>query len=925
VVWGLGGAGKTQLVLDYVQQHRTKYKATFWIEAGRKESLERDFVHLYQTLFGLYVSVGAETVRVEDAVTGVKSWFAGQRGLLLMVFDGADTIEEQGASGYINIKHFIPDAAALDVIVTSRSGTAKDMTRLGGVQVGEMEAGQAAELFQKYARIHHNAGSTKDEILCIVRELGCLALAVTLAATYVGSTPRLQSNIKAYLPEYRQRRRELLRRKPESLVHQYSESVLTTWETSYAAVARQCAEASVLMTMLSFLSFDDIYVELFCADTRVDSPEQTEDDSNVSWRRLVSPQRAVDVYKIEECFAVLQKYSLVQWKADQQSYAMHKLVHAWGYDRLGVEEQGKYSRAVFRLVVEAVKAVGAVGGYSRAPKDKLRLVPHVIGSFEALTSVGNKSNKVTKDTVDEMEDVGEFVTDLGRWPEARAVKAYVLQTRNGLLGKEHPDTITAMKNLAVTLADQGQLEEAAAMQKKVLAKRKQILGKDHPSTISAMNNLAATLGEQGQLEEAAAMRKEVLEKRKQMLGNEHPDTISAMSNLAVTLVDQGQLEEAAAVRKGVLEKRKQILGKDHPSTISAMNNLAITLAGQGQLEEAAAMRKEVLEKRKQILGEEHPDTISAMSNLANTLADQGQLEAAAAMRKEVLEKQKQILGERHPHTIIAMSNLATTLQKQGQLDEAAAVRIEVLEKRKQILGEKHPHTITAMSNLAVTLQEQGQLEEAAAMKREVLEKRKQILGEEHPHTISAMNNLANTLAGQGQLEEAAAMQKEVLEKWKQILGEEHPYTIRAMNNLTNTLREQGQLEEAAAVQKEVLEKQKQIFGKEHPYTIRAMNNLAVTLADQGQLEEAAAMQKEVLEMRKRILGKEHPDTTSAINNLAITLRLQAQPHEKHTDPRVAASNLAVPMQSQVISLTSPQLSGRKKSRVFAFLKSKLQK
>ncbi|EFQ86507.1 hypothetical protein PTT_18230 [Pyrenophora teres f. teres 0-1] len=41
VVWGLGGAVKTQLVLDYVRQHRAEYKATFWIEAARKESLER--------------------------------------------------------------------------------------------------------------------------------------------------------------------------------------------------------------------------------------------------------------------------------------------------------------------------------------------------------------------------------------------------------------------------------------------------------------------------------------------------------------------------------------------------------------------------------------------------------------------------------------------------------------------------------------------------------------------------------------------------------------------------------------------------------------------------------------------------------------------------------------------------------------------
>lgn len=199
-----------------------------------------------------------------------------------MVFDGADTIEDEKANGYINIKHFIPSTAALDVIITSRSSTAKDMTRLEGVQVGEMEAGQAAELFQKYARIYHNGVSTKDKVLCIVKELGCLALAVTLAATYVGRTPRLQSNIKAYLPEYRERRRELLQRKPESLVHQYSESVLTTWETSYAAIAGQCVEASVLMTILSFLSFDDIYLGLFCTNKEVSSVGRIADKAKKS-------------------------------------------------------------------------------------------------------------------------------------------------------------------------------------------------------------------------------------------------------------------------------------------------------------------------------------------------------------------------------------------------------------------------------------------------------------------------------------------------------------------------------------------------------------------------------------------------------------------------------------------------------------------
>lgn len=403
VVSGLGGMGKTQLVLDYVQRHRTEYKATFWIEAGRKESLERDFIHLYQTLFGVQIATGTDTIRVDDAVAMVKSWFAGREGPWLMVFDGADSIDNSQSSGYIDMKHFIPNAPSLHVIITSRSSTAKDMTQLDGVHVGEMDEAQAAELFYRYSRLPRDDSAIGDNVKAILKELGYLALAVTLAATYVGTTPRLQSDIGAYLPEYRQRRRKLLKQNPERLIHQYSESVLTTWETSFRAVAEHCAEASALMTMLSFLSFDDIFLELFSVSRQAERADLVDSAANTSWRRLISPIKALTVYKIEKCFRVLQKYWLVQWKADQQSYVMHKLVHAWGCDRLAEEDQRKFSHATFRLVVEAVE------GCSSVPKDKLRVVPHVIASFAGLAM-----GRITEEVINKLERVGVFITSLGR-------------------------------------------------------------------------------------------------------------------------------------------------------------------------------------------------------------------------------------------------------------------------------------------------------------------------------------------------------------------------------------------------------------------------------------------------------------------------------------------------------------------------------
>jgi tetratricopeptide (TPR) repeat protein len=851
VVCGLGGAGKTQLVLDYVQRHRTEYKATFWIEAGAKDSLERDFIYLYQTLFGLTTAAKMETTRVDDAVSRVKGWFAGRQGPWLMVFDGADAIDDSEARGYIDIRHFIPDVASLHVIVTTRSSMAADMTRLDAVCVGEMDEAQAVELFYRHSRILRDDVGMKSEVKVIVKELGCLALAVMLAAAYVGTTPRLQSNIKAYLPEHRQRRQELFSRKPESLVHQYSESVLTTWETSHQAVADQSLLASVILSMLSFLSFDDIFLGLF----RIREIERT----------MLTDSEAKQRDKIEECFRLLQQYSLVQWKADLQSYAIHKVVHAWGYDRLTRDDQRELSWATFGLVVDAVKAVQSS---MTGPEDKLRLVPHVTANVATLGGGRGTWTELTKPILNKVEGLGLFLVHHEKWLDGGVVQELVLDERRRILGDEHFDTTTAMSNLARTLREQGLLGKAAKMFEEVVEKRGRTLGEEHPYTISAISDLASTLKYQGLLDKAAKMLKEVLEKKRRTLGEEHPDTITATNDLAVTLVDQGQLDEAVKMLEEVLEKRRRIFGEEHPDTIFAMNNLGAILLKQGLLDRVVKILEEVLEKRRRTLGEEHPDTISAISNLASRFREQGMLNKAAKMFKEVLEKRRRTIGEEHPDTITAINLVAVTLVDQGHLDEATEMLKEVLEKKRRIFGEEHLSTIVAMDNLGGTLVLQGLLDKAAELFEEVLEKRRRILGEEHPDTLLAISNLAGRLRDQGLVDKAAKMFKEVLEKRRRILGEEHLDTVIAMNDLASALRCQGLLDEAAKMFKEVLEKWKHTLKEDHPYTILAINNLAYTLADQGKLDEAVKTLKKLLEKRRDILGEEHPDTITTNHYLA---------------------------------------------------------
>ena len=143
-------------------------------------------------------------VKVEDAVPAVKQWFHSHEGRWLIILDNADTIDNDQDISYINLEYFLPDAPGVHIAITSRSSTAKEITTLDAVEVADMEPSEAEELFQGCAKMKEKTQDIITEVTRIVKELGCLALAITLAGSYVLVTPRLLSHTCRYLSEYRQ-------------------------------------------------------------------------------------------------------------------------------------------------------------------------------------------------------------------------------------------------------------------------------------------------------------------------------------------------------------------------------------------------------------------------------------------------------------------------------------------------------------------------------------------------------------------------------------------------------------------------------------------------------------------------------------------------------------------------------------------------
>ena len=147
-------------------------------------------------------------------------------------------------------------------------------------------------------------------------------MAITLTDLYVSATPRLSSDIRRYLPEYRERRKELLQRRAKRHIHQYGESVLSIWEASFEIIEKYNRGAAYLLSLLAFVNFEDIFLGLFDGDgngagilasapNRVTELSEATVSSNETWQSLLFSKQQWIVYELESAFETLQSYSLI--------------------------------------------------------------------------------------------------------------------------------------------------------------------------------------------------------------------------------------------------------------------------------------------------------------------------------------------------------------------------------------------------------------------------------------------------------------------------------------------------------------------------------------------------------------------------------------------------------------------------------------
>jgi tetratricopeptide (TPR) repeat protein len=570
-IHGLGGIGKTQLVLEYAHRHTGDYDLIWWVTADQPATIPGQLVALARRLNIPEAADQAETV-------GLLLDELRRHGRWLLIFDNAEHPKD--------LRPYWPAGGRGHVLVTSRNPAWTGWTT--SVEVDVLPRADSV------AFLGRHLGRDDLALDRLAEALGDLPLALEQAAAYLEMTA---TTVDEYLDLFATRADELFQLGQPATTEQ---TITTVWSVSLQRLRAQTPAAEDLLRLCAFLAADNIPRSL------------PADHPDVLPERLAATVR--DPLGYQQAIGALRTYSLIKVSQDRQALSLHRLVQAVTRQRLNPEQQRQWATATLRLLYAAFPQ--RLGDADAWP-DYARLLPHALAVVRHTEAGGIDLDH----TASLVREAGFYFWRRAEHQQAQRLLERALAIHEARYGADHPTTAGSLNNLANVLVNQGDLERARALFERALSIFQVRLGSDHPDTAQNLNNLANVLMEQGNLEGARMLFERAVTIREVRLGPDYPETAESLNNLAIVLAEQGDLDGALPLVERALGSFQVRLGPDHPSTASSLSTLANVLVKRGDPEGARALIERAVGIYEVRLGPDHPLTARSRQHLA-ALVDQ---------------------------------------------------------------------------------------------------------------------------------------------------------------------------------------------------------------------------------------------------------------------------------------------------------------
>jgi hypothetical protein len=456
-VIGLGGTGKTQLVLRYIEKHKAAYDAVFWIDAQNEGTARSSFEHCCQQL-NLPIQGHTDKKALHDSpfVHMFFHWLAcrGKAQEWLVVVDGADDLTWA-------IRALIPKGRMGTVIVTSHDRDASTLLSEKSeiINVDAMTSIESWKLLRNVidSQWSYVISKDTDDLLATTAEhLDKLPLAIDLVGRRIRTVARsrqvpcgsdgeesLKSILRDYLNDLKLHRRELLGDTRLSLTPSYQKTVWTVWETSLASLQKFERHPAQLLSLMAQLGGTDTHSDLFWgASSGLSTASEQLGIKIPSWlgeMLRLKDDGTWDHFVYREAVDILQRFGLV--RPSPAGTTMHGLVK-W---RAAEDATSPEEWTWFLLFIVAV-AVDLKRNFS------MRIIEHL--ELDMLTHLPTTTDLIKRKTclsgkglVWAWMSISSFLEKQSRWTDCEELHEAVLSLHSSSLGEMHATTASSKLRL----------------------------------------------------------------------------------------------------------------------------------------------------------------------------------------------------------------------------------------------------------------------------------------------------------------------------------------------------------------------------------------------------------------------------------------------------------------------------------------------
>jgi tetratricopeptide (TPR) repeat protein len=798
---GLGGVGKTQLVIEYVHRHIDQYDLIWWIPAEQTATVLASLTQLAERLELPAAGDQKETART------VLNWLAGSDREWLLVYDNAENRDD--------IVQLLPSTGG-HVIVTTRN---EEWSNVGvAIEVDVFLREESVQLLTKRTGDQRDSAAiTPKEADELAERLGDLPLALEQAAAWYLATGM---PISEYIGLLDSRTKDLL---SEGKPAEYPMSVV-----AFVAVAveklRAADEATAQMfSLFAYLGGEPIRLSLLRRGYNADLSQPLRDALGDSfWTgKMVRDLRQYGLVR-----AVGKSVSAGASEIEDKTprLQVHRLVQVVLRETLTPEQQRETLSNVQKLL-----ALVDPGDPDEVGEFNLQreMGPH-IEPADLIRSGTAKGRQAVLHHARFLYLIGDF--ESSRALAERAAKVWTQDLSSDDLGENGQQTLLARGQIANATRMLGDSETAARTLRDVydrfVANPK--LGPEHGYTLITGNQLGHDLRIRGRYREALEFDRRSVALHRKAFGAVENYSLRALGNLAVDHRLIGEFAEALRLDHEIADQWADVGGVD-VSVLRAYMNVARDYYGLGAYKSAIEQLRKWLPVQEKQLGKQHAQVLMSERTYAITLRKLGDVEQAVELMRDNYRRTLDRFHANHELAVAASMSLANALRQAGAIGEALELIAGTLVRYRSDFGDDHPLTLAAQVNEAIAHRAAGDVMRALEIDRDTYALLQRALGREHPYTICAGSSLATDYALVRDHRAALRLSDEMRDLSRTADaggteardGADHPYVLMRAINRSHDLRANGEEGQAEALYRTSLERLGEILGDDHPEVIEA--------------------------------------------------------------------------------------------------------